>query len=115
VVVVGGTCVVIVVAVAVAVHSAHERLVAQGSRGTVQMEVVMVDRHELPVEVCIGKVVGGVVVVGVSVGRTPILDVEVIALPFERVVVDTGGRVDVTSVVVTSSRSVSRPKVSNWS
>lgn len=53
----------------VAVQLAHERLVAQGSWGTVQMEVVMVDRHELPAEVWIGKVVGGAVVVFVSVGR----------------------------------------------
>lgn len=82
---VGGACVAVV-----AVHIAHERLVAQGSWGTVQMEVVMVDRHELPVEVWTGKVVGGAAVVCVSVWK-----------------------VDIASVVVVASRSVSRSRVSN--
>jgi hypothetical protein len=53
----------------VVVHLAHERLLAQGCWGTVQMEVVTVDRHELPAPVTIGNVVGGAVVVFVSVGR----------------------------------------------
>jgi uncharacterized membrane protein len=53
----------------VVVHMAHERLLAQGCCGMVQMEVVMVDRHELPAPVTIGNVVGGAVVVSVSVGR----------------------------------------------
>ena len=46
----------------VVVHLAHERLLAQGCWGTVQMEVVMVERHELPAPVTIGNVVGGAVV-----------------------------------------------------
>jgi hypothetical protein len=42
----------------VVVYLAHERLLAQGCWGTVQMEVVTVDRHELPAPVTIGNVVG---------------------------------------------------------
>jgi hypothetical protein len=67
---VGAACVVVgACTVEVAVQLAHERLLTQGCWGTVQMEVVTVDTHELPVEVWIGSVVGGPVVVGVSVGR----------------------------------------------
>jgi hypothetical protein len=68
---VGAACVVVVGActVEVAVQLAHERLLTQGCWGTVQMEVVTVDTHELPVEVWIGSVVGGPVVIVVSVGR----------------------------------------------
>jgi hypothetical protein len=54
---------------AVVVHLAHERLLARGCWETVQMEVVTVDRHELPAPVTIGNVVGGAVVIFVNVGR----------------------------------------------
>jgi hypothetical protein len=42
------------------------------------MEVVTVDRHELPSEETIGKVVGEAVVVGVSVGRSVMTELVVI-------------------------------------
>ncbi len=60
----------VVAVVVVAVQLAHERLVPQDSWGIEQMEVVTVDRHELPSEITIGRAVGGAVVVAVSVGRS---------------------------------------------
>lgn len=64
VVVVVAAVVVLVVNVLVSVPTqlAHERLVSQGSWEAEQLEVVIVDRHELPLEVAIGMVVADTVV-----------------------------------------------------
>lgn len=63
VVVVVAAVVVLVVNVLVSVPTqlAHERLVSQGSWEAEQLEVVIVDRHELPLEVAIGMVVADTV------------------------------------------------------
>lgn len=97
-------------AVVVAIQLAQERLVSQGSCGIEQMEVVAVDRHELPSEVTIDRVVKGGVLVVESVGR---LSGRLVLAG--RLVERLDGRVDAASVVAVASRSVSRSRVSNWS
>jgi hypothetical protein len=99
----------------VAVQLAHERLAPQGSWGIEQMEVVTVDRHELPSEVTMGRVVAGAVLIAVSVGRPDGRVVEAAAVLIAvSVEIAPDGRVLVTIVVdAAASSSGSRPRVSN--
>jgi hypothetical protein len=99
----------------VAVQLAHERLAPQGFWGIEQMEVVTVDRHELPSEVTMGRVVAGAVLIAVSVGRPDGRVVEAAAVLIAvSVEIAPDGRVLVTIVVdAAASSSGSRPRVSN--
>lgn len=58
-----------VVLVFVATQLSHDRLGPHGCPGIVQSDVVTVDAQELPLEVSMGKVVIGAVVVRVRVGK----------------------------------------------